>query len=281
MRFYKAIVKNIFVFFLVSFFVPSLAAQDTPIDKALIDLSNEVIVNIYRDIAKEKDWYVELKDFNEKHLLENTYGIYAIHYRYDDVDSPGKKQSMEFGVTILKMEDDNIFHGKGHNVFDLGFPLLNLKISGYQVKSIKNRQFDFQGPLQKHGQILLDEQAKKLPFQMSLESAQKYFFVGEEIEFTVKLKNISDKNLQVVNLNEETLFCEYNEEEWGKRSIAPAMSRYLEKTVLDPDKSINKILRIPSLQSPQEFEIYCSYGMTHKGVSPFGTLKIKVVKDVD
>ena len=63
---------------------------------------------------------------------------------------------------------------------------------------------------------------------------------------------------------------------WGAVEVNPAEVPD-QRVVLKAGESIQKTFRGPPMYTPQEFEIYVSYGLTYHGVKPSNTLKIKVV----
>ena len=268
--------KNI-LFSLIWIFLSINTAADQPIfDEETKALCNQVMMNVYHDISEAKAVYKELGSFNETALSFNAKGIYSIHYKYIEPEGILKRESYEFGLTIVGFKDPNIFPSDGPSI-NLGFPLLNLKFIGYQKKTLKRKQFDIQIPLAKHGQILWNHQQKYMPYQLSLEPVKEEFKINEPIEFTVTLKNSTNKNVLVKDLDSKTLFFLYDDKVGGATEVGAA-AKDIKDVVLKSQELISKRFRINGVPNPKELEIYCSYILTYQEVKPSASLKINVVK---
>ena len=121
-------------------------------------------------------------------------------------------------------------------------------------------------------QELYDRQQTLLPLQLELTSSQAVCRPGEEIQFDVLLKNESTQALRVAGLNEESMFCLINKKKWGKENLRPKD----QDKVLQPGKSLKKIFKLTAPYDSDEISVYCVYGLSFKGVKPYGQLKIKV-----
>ncbi|HBR14755.1 MAG TPA: hypothetical protein DD723_04325 [Candidatus Omnitrophica bacterium] len=253
----------------------TLFGQELNLDEETKALCNQVMLNIFDDIYAAKDHYQELKDFDKDLLVKNRHDIYSLQYVYHAPFDRTAASVYEFGITILGLRDENIFSDK-ENVFSLGFPLLDLRFIGYQIKGLKQKQFDILGPVQTHGQLLWNQQQRNLPVRLILESVKESYQVGEEIDFIVTLKNLTKRNIKVKDLSEGTLYFLYNNAAWGAREVDPQNDAGIKQIILKPLESISKRFRGEGSNSPKEFEIYGSYGMTYKGVNPTSMLKIQV-----
>jgi len=269
--------EQVFSFFLViMLFSAGVEAHALNMDAEAKALCGQVMTNIYNDILEAKARYKELKNFDEKALTSNAYGIPSLHYKYVEAQGAISGEPYEFGLTIVGKDDLNTFPADGSSI-NLGFPLLNIKFIGYRKKILKKGQFDIETPLAKHGQLLWDYQQNYIPYKLALEPVKKEFKINEPIEFVVTLKNLSGKAILVKDLNDQTLSFLYDHKVWGDAEVAPAV-KDIKDIVLKPNDSLRKRFRANPVANPRELEIYCSYILTFQGVKPSATLKIKVVE---
>lgn len=245
------------------------------IDPETKELSNQTMLKIYDEIILAKLKYPDLKKFDKSALKLNAYGIYTIQYKFEDQTQTGKNKVFEFAVTIVGLNDPNVF-GSRRSTFDLSFPLLDLRFTGYVQKTFNTRQFNIEGVVQKHGQLLWDHQQKFMPYQLKLTAVKPQYKVGEDIEFSVTLRNKTAKNIIVKDLSANTLFFLYNDKTWGAVEVNPT-SVPDKQIILESGHTIQKTFRGPAMKEPVDFEIYASYGLTYEGIKPSDTLKIKVV----
>lgn len=253
--------------------------QELNLDEETRALCNQVMLNIFDDIYAAKARYRELKDLDKNMLVKNQHDIYSLQYAYHNPLDETASSVYEFGITILGTREENIFSDK-ENVFSLGFPLLDLKFAGYQIKGLKQKQFDILGTVQTHGQLLWNRQQRNLPVQLIVESVKESYPVGEDIDFMVTLKNLTKRNIKVKDLSEGTLFFLYNNAVWGAREVDPQNNTGIKQIILKPLESITKRFRGEGSNFPKEFVIFASYGMTYKGVNPTSVLKIRVGEDL-
>ena len=269
----KYIFPKIFLLVVLSIFI--FPAKAFCLDSESKNLYNKVMMEIFNEILQNKGKFRELKNFDQSALTTNPYGIYTFRYKFSDGASAYKKQIFEFGLTMVGLNDKQAF-GKTSSNFDLSFPLLDFRFSGYQVRTPGTRKFDLEKLVQKYGQELWDYQQKYMPYQIKLTAVKNEYKVGEEIEFKVSLKNPSQLNFKVKDLSTNTLFFLYNNKTWGATEVNPAESDDKE-FILKSGDSVEKNFKGPPIVTPQEFEIYVSYGLTYQGVKPSDSLKIKVV----
>ncbi len=264
------IMKKIFLSIMMILLVSTAFAQSPRLDEETKKICNEVMTAIFTDILAAKNRYDGLSGFDNPALTQNQYGIYAINYKNQDPNS----RSYEVGLTILGIDDPSPYAKKEGN-FALGFPFLKLKFVGYQMRTMRSRQLDVEGLIQRYGQRLSDYQQKYMPLKLVIERTKDTYKTGEPIEFTVSLKNTSMGNLVVKDLTDSTLFFLYNNRAWGATEVNPGTSS-AKQIILKHGESISKRYRGNGFSSPKEFEIYVSYGMTFQGVKPTNTMKVKV-----
>ena len=134
--------KIIFTILFLLIVTPSMvSAQVMRLDADNIAQCNQVIEKIFNDVMKAKSQYPELKDFTGGLLTKNKYGLNTFHYKHEDVDANGRTIAYDIALSIVGLNDVNPY-STDDNAFDLGFPLLGMKFSGYQKRTFKSRQFD-------------------------------------------------------------------------------------------------------------------------------------------
>jgi hypothetical protein len=273
----KAIFAALFAFGLLS----AVSAEEnypTRLDPETKMLCNKVMVDIYRDILSAKDKFKQLSQFGEKSLYENKYGIYTIVYKYaPGEDDPNKAQNYEFGITIDGIDDVTFADKKG--AFNLAFPLLGLKFSGYQARHLLRSQYNLMNAINKHGAALSMHQQKYIPLQLTLRALKDTYKIREDIEFEVTLKNISNRHMVVKDLGMETLYFLFEDMVWG--TSPNSAKRGGGNVVLKSGESVKLKFKGESFQKPRDIQIYCAYRMSIKGVNPAGTLNVKIIDDPD
>ena len=129
--------KKFFITFLILFCTLLSYAQETFIlDDETKRICNQVMMFIYNDILKAKEKYEELKEFDEKALLENSLGIYTLLYHYQSSKEKTVKNDYDFGVTLTSLDDDIFKDQKGY--FRYSFPFLKIKFTGF-IKTNLNK----------------------------------------------------------------------------------------------------------------------------------------------
>lgn len=260
---------------LAAAFHPSISpAKEIILTPDTVDISNRTLKQIFDDIYYNKKDFISLDSFSENNVDLNQYDILLMQYTYTD---PYIKDDVySFGLTIVPMSAPNPFYGYP-GIFEYGFPLLEIKFSGYQEKGLKRQQFDINESIRKFGQQLWLEQQQYLPLKLSIQPLKKFYKKGEPISFRVILKNESGKSIVVKDLNNETLFFVYNNSVWGAAESSPQTDK-VKNVVLKPGESISKEFAGNSFFKPQEFEIFCKYNLTYDGVNPAANLKVKVIE---
>ena len=79
----------------------------------------------------------------------------------------------------------------------------------------------------------------------------------------------------VKDINDSTLYCLFNNKSWGTQAQGVSGTKDI---VLKSGQSLRRQFVGEKLKEPQEIEIYCSYGLSIKGVKPSGILKVKVTE---
>ncbi len=250
-------------------------AEEDAFDPKLKELCNEVVMSIYQEIEKEKARYPELENFDKSRLTENQYGIYQIDYEYTGEARDKSQTPYRFGVTIDRMKD--VTFEQSRDAFNFGFPLLDVKFSGYQRKHLLRTQFDVLPLIQKYGELLAGYQQEYLPLRLELRTIKDSYHVREDVEFEVILKNVSKRHMIVKGLGQSTLFFLFDNQYWGTRPTDNSQGG--EKVILKSGESIHMRFKGESFQKPHKFEIFSVYLMSIKGVNPTGTLKISVVDE--
>ena len=247
-------------------------------DEPLKSICNRVMIATYNDILSVKGDHDNLADFGQHVLSKNQYGIYVIEYQRTISDGGARRgEFLAFGVTIVKSEDTN-FNEYGQQTFNFILPLLNVKFAGYQQTSRKWAKFNILDVIRKNGDPLLEEQKKHLPLKLSLKTDKENYKIGENIQITVTLENVSPKNLWVKSLDDETLYFLYADAKWGTIEAGEKKKRTKRKYILKPGQRIHKKFVGSGSSVPREIEIYCSYALTFKGVKPSSIIKVKVVE---
>ena len=276
---------RLILFSCLIFLSPLSYAQEIPLedysagslqDDATKEVCNRAIQNIYDEILKSKGKYQELSDFDEHVLSKNQYGISSIAYQYKDPRSQSQ-DPYEFRIMIVGM-DDKPYQYPGFEARHYGFPVLNLRISSFIHRNRKVAQrFDINKPINKNNEILYEYQQQFLPFQVVLKSPKDTFKVGERIEFDVIIKNRTQKSFKMKNLGEESLFFTIDDKEWGTKPTGSSQNTSRE-VVIEPQGTMSRGFKGDSFETPRDIEILCTYNAAYKGILPFGSLKIKIVK---
>ncbi|MEW5894369.1 MAG: hypothetical protein AB1650_01210 [Candidatus Omnitrophota bacterium] len=256
--------------FFIFFFLLSLSPlKAATIPSEAVDISNQIILDIYQEILDQKTFFPELSEFGERHLFKNQHGIYVIFYETNDQRI---KNPFSMGVTINAMED-NQFPGK-RGQFNYGFPKINLKISGFQRERSLRTQFDLSPIVIKQGMKLAEYQQTFLPLRVEVRPLKKTFQVGEEITIDVVLKNVSKRHMIVKSLGNETLFFLMNNEAWG---TSPAIARARgSNEILKSGEETMIRLKGKGFENPEKLEITCFYNMSIEGIHPIGRSFIEV-----
>ncbi|OGX24889.1 MAG: hypothetical protein A3D10_00910 [Omnitrophica WOR_2 bacterium RIFCSPHIGHO2_02_FULL_48_11] len=257
--------------------VPTVYGEESapPLSPETKAIANQVMLNIYDTLLKAKEKYPELEQFNEKAMYENKQGIYAIVYKRSQSEEKMKKEPYEFGVTIAPMED-TIFYDQGRYAFNFALPFLGIKFAGYEKMTYGKRQYDILKAVNIHGVLLSEHQQKFLPLQMTLKPAKTSYKVKEVIEFDVELKNISAHHMYIHEINENSLYCQFNNKVWGMQRRGASGTK---DVVIKSQESVHRTFLGEGLKAPGQIDLSCTYNMSIKGVKPFAKLSVKVVNE--
>lgn len=247
--------------------VPSFAQG---IDPAVHALANEVIMDIYNSADKLKSGHPELADFGRLALLKNAYGLPKIDYEYFDPEI--KTKTYAFAVEAVKPADENPY-GRGPKVFAIEYKLLNIKLIGYLDRKLIT-QYNMKDLVLEKARKLSNRQQQLIPYEVILETTKSVYKKEEPIEFIVTLKNKTNQNLKVRDLNGETLHFLFNDRAWGTRELNPNVR--VRPILLGPYESISKTFKGMGFKVSKEFLIIGTYSLPYKGAFAEGELKVKV-----
>jgi len=250
------------------------AAQEPGITKEIREISNDIIIKTYHDIAAQKGQYDDLAAFGEDVLYENNHGIYALVYEPQGTQKPGAQAGYAFGLSVTGLEGDLFQDQKG--CFHTPFPYLGVKIVGYQPRYLKASQFDLMKLVKKNAQRLADRQQAYLPLRLSIEPVKNTFRVGEDILFDVALTNVTKNHMFVKDLGPSTLYFLLNNARWGTRP--EAYNSKGERVILRTGETLRVRFRGEGYLRPRQISIYGVYHVPFKGVKPFARAQIQIVE---
>jgi hypothetical protein len=262
--------KSLFLAVLFLFFAFPVLAQNI-LDPEILRLSNDAMRQINRSILSERPSVPALENFDETVISQNAFGIPLIQYE----TTLKSGSSFAFALTIAPMNEDAPFSRK-RGVFVYPFPILGVKFVGFQMGSVLN--FNVENLARQYGHPLWLRQQESLPFELTLSATNNVVRVGEDIEFTVSLKNRTGKMMLVKNLSAQTLFFLYNNRPWGISEIKKMDYQTIKNVRLGPWETVKKKFRGQGFRTPQDVVIYGSYIMTFKDVKPEAILNIKVLE---
>lgn len=260
--------------------LPAAYGQDPVkvIDPKIIEVSNKIMQDIFAEIKAAQPKYKELSGLSDEHLSKNAQGILVLKYQYaPQVESEDPLQQdlpYAVGLTIEGLEQWTFSARKG--MFNYGFPLLNLKISGYQQKHPIRTQFNIDPLVKKYGQILADEQQKLMPLQITIEPSKASFRTDEDVVVDIILKNVSKRHMYVRPLNKETLYFLIDDQYWGTKPNEGSPDEI--QKILYSGEEIRMQYRIGMFPQPKTIHMMCFYRMAIRGVNPFGKTEIPIVK---
>lgn len=253
----------------------AFCAEQPAITDQIKTISNEVLKKIFIDVYVNKRNYEDLENFSDKDIFLTKYDIILIKYAF--LDPASGRENFAFAVTILPLQEPNVFQGYP-GAFEFGFPVLGIKFAGYQTQAPGRPHYDIDQAIRNFGKVLWLEQQRYLPLQLSLVALKPQYKKGESITFRVVLKNTSGKNLAVKDLNAETLFFVYNNKVWGASQSTSQTQQKVKTVILKPGQTIQREFAGNSFFKPQEIEIFCTYNLTYEGVNPSANLVVKVVE---
>jgi hypothetical protein len=270
--FKRMLMKYVMLFF----FLMVSPAWSQSIDKRAVEVSNQVMRNIYNDLVSLKDRYPELEGLSERNLSKNEYGIYRLNYISPMTDSFGNTKNYVIDVTISVYNGDDYLTSTGEGFFNYDFPLLRVRLLGNQSFVYKSKQFDILDIVEKNKDILAEEQQKRLPFRLGVKTSKDNFSKNEDIEFIVTLQNTTDRVLMVKELSPKTVHFLINGQAWPVTAVKEG--KRISHNVLKSAESMSRRFKIQGLNRRKEFNVVCTYSMTYEGINPTALLKVKIVR---
>ncbi len=262
------------------FFIPMTdsLSQEMAIEPEILEISNKIMQDLFAEIKAAQPEFKELANFSDENFFKNAQGIYTIQYQYTPKTEGAEQMQQELpyamGITIDGLDQWTFPPRK--KMFNYGFPLLNVKISGYQEKHPIRTQFDINPLVKKYGQILADEQQKLMPLTITVEPTQPSFSTREQVEVDIILRNVSKRHMYVRPLNKDTLYFLIDDQFWGTKPTEGAPKEV--QSILYSGEEIHMRYRIGVFQQPQTIHIMCFYRMGISGVNPFGKSEVSIVK---
>ncbi len=253
-------------------------AEANPIvlDEETKELSNKVMMKIFSDINDSKERFPELKYFNESALSKNAYGIFEIRYENKEYLSPRRDYHYQFALGIVGISDPPYRNPNSEDI-DFSFPVIGLKFTGFQTKSIRGRHYDLNWPINTYSPILYDHQQKYIKLKLSIIPEKTVYKVDERINFKVQLKNTSSQNLKVQPLNEKTLYFTIGDKVWGTKPDAAKPGEFTREEILYSGYDIARGFKGDSFSVPGEVVIRCTFNMVYQGVMPMASVKLKII----
>ncbi len=263
-----------FILCLAALLPARAAAQEPSGAEEIRMLCNDIMTAVYNEIISVKEDYEGLEGFSEDVLFENSDGFYAIVYESNQTDDSRKRSNYGLGLAITGI-NDTLFQDRDGR-FETDFPLLGVKMTGYQPRFLKRSQLDIRPLVKKYGLRLADHQQALLPIRLSIEPVKDTFNTGEEVVFDVVLKNTGKSHTYVNSLGSSTLFFLLNNSPWGTRP-----SEYEEggqRVILRAGEEVRVRFRGDAYLRPQRISIYGVYNLSIKGVNPYAGAEIHIVE---
>ena len=264
-----------FVFALLLLSFPNVVlAQEAPINAETINLCNRILADIFQDIYDLSAQYPQLGDYGQDSFYENIYGISAIVYEHAASTSAAWSPPYYFGVSITALQDD-LFQDQTR-YFEQVFPLLGVKLVGYEPKYLKRSQFSISDHVKPYVSLLSDYQQEYLPLRLSIEPLQPAYRLGEEIVFDAVLKNISKQHIFVKPLGPKTLYFLLNNSRWGTRPSEYTFEG--EQVVLQSGEELRQRFIGQANYRSKEVTIYGVYNLGFKGVKPHAWATVAITE---
>ncbi len=243
------------------------------LDAPIIEVYNAVIMDIYAAVMASKPEFKELRDFGEENLSVNPQGIYAIEYAYQPDGTDRTELPYQFAVTIDPVEAWT-FPAQS-DMFNYAFPILQMKISGYQRRHPLRKQFDVIPFIRRYGERISKIQQEHMPLMISVRPVADTVEVGANVEVDVVLTNVSKRHMYVAPLSDKTLYFLIDDQYWGtppgKNVSVPATK------ILYAGESLTMRYQLGVFHKPQVLEVTCHYRMGIRGVTPYGQISLPVV----
>ncbi len=124
-------------------------------------------------------------------------------------------------------------------------------------------QQDAEAPVVPGGNVVDADQGADPALEISIETKNKTFKVGEKVVFDLVVTNAGKYALKTFTIDDKTTFCSINGQNWGTK--APSGDPVV---ILMPGESIRKKFKISGMAVPGDLKVDCSYGMKVKGIQP-------------
>lgn len=235
------------------------------------DVYNAALESVVHEIQSMKNGYPELEGFSSAAIHQDSSGFNTLLYSHDSSGVSGK-DPYEYSLSIeskpYKAGDKAVLN---ENKQEILFPLLSFKVVMEAQKKGASTSFDARKIIESSMDGLKDLEQKFLPFQLDLKAQKESFEVYEDIVVTASLNNYGVKGFRVADINENSLYCNIGEIEWGSPDGVVEFN-----TVLNPKSSLATMLTIPGVDTPQDVWISCKYAIAFKGVQPYKRIKISI-----
>ena len=263
----KRIVTSFFILSVVLLWacLPSNAQNETVRSRY-----NESIEGIVKDIIQAKSGYPELESFSKTVISQSINGFENISYAHDSpANSSHDPYAYQFSVGVKGLTGDDTEDASSS--WEVKFPLLGFKVVTESRRKGESVSFDFRKIVEKNLADLRVLEQDFLPFRLELKTEKDVYFVQDDITVTASLRNMSPKAYKLADLDENSLYCTIGDKEWGSSDSQVELNK-----VLNPNGTIQKILRIYGMETPQEVWIACTYAIGYKGVQPYSRIKISI-----
>ena len=166
--------KLLFLIFFLGILSPALAVEPPPISPQQVEKYNNIIKNIYDELYARALEYSELKQLDKSALATNSLGLYSLEYEYVEFEGFRRLPEYKIGVEVTALDAPYSFTERSGK-FEFEYPMLGIKVQGYQIRGLSTRHYDFQKlVIESIDPITEDEQAQ-LPLQLTIEPVKSEF----------------------------------------------------------------------------------------------------------
>lgn len=240
-------------------------------DQEVKNAYNAALESVVQEIQAMKNGYPELEGFSSAAIQQDGSGFNTLLYNHD---SSGTTNNDPYGYSLSIISKPYNSGDKAvlnENKQEMVFPLLSIKVVMEAQKKGTSTSFDARKIVESSMDGLKDLEQKFLPFQLDLKAQKESFEVYEDIVVTASLNNYGVKGFRVAAIDENSLYCNIGEIEWGNPDGAVEFN-----SVLNPKSSLATMLTIPGVDTPQDVWISCKYAIAFKGVQPYKRIKISI-----
>jgi hypothetical protein len=264
---------NIFIFSSIHFLpLPACAIEAKAQDEAR-SLANEMIQNVFAEAQEAGKTKSALAQLSQENFFKGEDGLLRIDYSTNYIDERSRQeQSYAFALVFVKMDEKNPYQDQAH-AFSFEYPLLQLKLVGFQSQLPSKFSFNLGNSINRHLRKMEEFQQRFLPLSLTIEIEKEEYKPAEAITFNVHLRNLSGRPFQVHDLNEQTLYLEYAGKNWGSSDLTDNPGK---PVVLKKDDKLTKSFTINAPIKPGLVDVYCSYNMTYSGVKPSTTVSFQI-----